>query len=239
MTIPLAGAGSEHAIACFLSVQPEIETALVFTKREESLIRASLATAVIHNLGLPLSADPNVAREPNTFVGDSPYLLVVTGSSSDDQILNSEPTSLLRARFMGRTVVFDTTDRLVVWRQGTAQHHPPATRRADRMRLVAWAEAVVDAKPGTIFGRLSLESLLHETPVIVPASSSAREHAQLGNGGLWFEDEEDLIWCAEALADRPDAEALGLQGRRYAEKRYSGTQAFIDRVNSLLGPLMA
>lgn len=69
-----------------------------------------------------------------------------------------------------------------------------------------------------MIGRESLESLLLGTPIVVPEGTVAAEHAELANGGLWYRDYHELFAAARALlADRSLRDALGEQGRSWAE----------------------
>jgi hypothetical protein len=70
---------------------------------------------------------------------------------------------------------------------------------------------------------------------VVPADSRAREHAQRGRGGLWFENPAELAWCVESLLESPTHDTLSAQGRSYAEQEYGSTDRFVDRVTEACG----
>jgi hypothetical protein len=121
---------------------------------------------------------------------------------------------------------------LVIYQPGGA---PPlgwaeTTRQNDLLRLMAWARLTVDLHPGPLFGRRSLESLLHGTPIVVPADSSAREHAERGSAGLWFDDVGTLLGCAEALLDPALRTTFATNGQRFAQGRYGSRGAFVAGV---------
>jgi hypothetical protein len=92
----------------------------------------------------------------------------------------------------------------------------------------------VDARPGSLFARRSLQSLMFGTPIIVPEGSRAQEHAETGSGGLWFDGPGELFSCVETMLDPEVHDSLGSQGRRYALDRYGSTASFIERVGLVL-----
>ena len=95
---------------------------------------------------------------------------------------------------------------------------------------MAWARVTVDLRPGTLFARRCVDSLLYGTPIVVPHDSRAREHAERGRGGLWFADPGELTWCVEALLEPEVHDSFARQGQAYAEEEYGSTDRFIDRV---------
>jgi glycosyltransferase involved in cell wall biosynthesis len=94
------------------------------------------------------------------------------------------------------------------------------------------ATALVDPEPHRLLGREVVEAMLLGTAVVVTASGGAtREHADAGDGGLWYRSDVELDRCLELVADRRLRATLGRQGREYAERRYGNPDAFIRRVN--------
>ena len=100
---------------------------------------------------------------------------------------------------------------------------------------MAWARVTVDLRPGPLFARRCVTSLLFGTPIVVPAGRRAREHAERGRGGLWSSNASELVWGVEALLDPPTRAAASAQGLAYAEEEYGSTDRFIDRVVAACG----
>jgi len=185
----------------------------------------------VHRIGAPMTANPSALSEPNPWVGDTDYILVLTGTSADDtEELDSELSRLVRLRFPDRPVGISHTDAFCAWHEGRVNSGWPIERSSDLARLFAFARVTVDLRPGRLFARRCVESLLYGTPVVVPRDSRAREHAQRGRGGLWFENPAELTWCIESLLESPTHDAFRVQGRSYAEEEYGSTDAFIHRV---------
>ncbi len=189
----------------------------------------------VHRIGAPLSANPSALGEPNPWVGDTGYVLVLTDADSggDDEVV--ELARLIRYSFPDRPVGISSTDQFAAWHQGRRSAGWPVERSSDLARLLAWARVTVDLRPGPLFARRSVESLLFGTPVVVPAGSRAQEHAQRGRGGLWFSTPAELTWCIEALLEPELRDPLGAQGRAYAEDEYGSTGRFVDRVSAAVG----
>jgi glycosyltransferase involved in cell wall biosynthesis len=109
------------------------------------------------------------------------------------------------------------------------------TSRVDVWRWVSRATALLDPRPHQLIGTGVLEALLFGTPVVVSAHGGAsREHAEHGNGGLWYRTDDELFACVATLLDRSVARALGERGRHYAEETYADTDVYIKRVAASL-----
>jgi hypothetical protein len=188
----------------------------------------------VHRIGAPLAANISVLGEPNPWVGDNEYVLVIAGADSrtDDEAVGL--SRLVRLRFPEYPVAISYTDTFVAWHQGRPTPGWPVERSSDMARLMAWARVVVDLRPGPLFARRCVDALLFGTPIVVPAGSRACEHAQAG-GGLWFTTPAELLWCVEAMLDPPTRRVFSRQGRTYAEDRYGSTQRFVDRVVGATG----
>jgi hypothetical protein len=184
----------------------------------------------VHRIGAPLAANPSALNEPNTWVGKTDYVFVITGSKTHADEEAVALARLIRLRFPENPVAISATDALSVWHQGRLGEGWPVERSSDLTRLMAWARVVVDLRPGPLFGRRGVDSLLYGTPIIVPGNSRAREHAELGGGGLWFDTPGELAWCVEAMLDPEVRAVFSTQGRTYAEAAYGSTDAFIRRV---------
>ncbi len=189
----------------------------------------------VRRVGAPLSANPSALTEPNTWVGTNDYVLVVTGVSTGQLDQEAELARILRMRFPDTRVGICHSDAFCVWHRGRPHQGWPIQRSSDMARLMAWARMTVDLRPGTYFGRRCVESLLFGTPIVVPGDSRAREHAERGRGGLWFENPAELAWCVEAMLDPDTRASLSSQGQAYAEEEYGSTDRFIERVLSACG----
>lgn len=207
------------------------ETVLAITETERlAIIEHHGRPDRVHRVGAPMAANPSVLNEPNTWVGSTDYIFVTTGATSDDHREASALARLLRLRFPGTPVGISATDKFSVWHQGRLSEGWPIERSSDTMRLMAWARVVVDLRPGPLFARGCVESLLYGTPIVVPACSRAREHGELGRGGLWFDTPGELTWCVEAMLTPEVRSIFSLQGKAYAESGFGSTEGFIERV---------
>ncbi|HLX88822.1 MAG TPA: hypothetical protein VKR22_10265 [Acidimicrobiales bacterium] len=239
LLVPLAGRRAQPEDPYFSPVLELAGAAAVFSQAEMELLGRARPGLPVHHVGLPLASDPSVRREPHDVVGDAPCALVMTGAPFGTANWPATLSKLLQLGFPGQAVVVDAADRLVVFRQGQERHAPAIRRGTDRRRLMAWAKTTVDLHPGGLYSRWALEALLSGSPIVVPAQSRAREHAEAGRGGLWFEGAGDLFWCVEALLDESTHAILAAQGQQYVQERYSGTSAFVERVEGSVRPLVA
>ncbi len=189
----------------------------------------------VHRIGAPMAANTSALSEPNPWTGDRGYVFVITGRPVDDTGPEAEMARLVRLRFAERGVGVSSTDAFDAWVDGTHTHGWSAERASDLARLMAWATVTVDLRPGPLLARRCLDSLLFGTPIVVPADSAGRQHAERGRGGLWFTGASELTWCVEGLLDPQVATTLGAQGRAYAEEEFGSTDRFIERVTAACG----
>jgi hypothetical protein len=212
------------------------DSVLAVTETERRAIIESYGRGPeIYRIGAPMAANPSALTEPNGWVGTSDYILLVTGSGSREKHVETELARLVRLSFPNNPVGMVHTDSFCVWHQGHLNEGWAVERSSDMARLLAWARVTVDLRPGPLFARRCVDSLLYGTPIVIPTESRAREHASRGKGGLWFSNPSELIWCIEALLDPPTGEAFGHQGREYAMADYGSTEHFIDRVVTACG----
>jgi hypothetical protein len=233
--VPLATDMSGMTLSVFAPLLERADAVLVFTESERRASASLVGQDKIHLVGLPLAVNQSVNSEPHQHAGgDRDYVLVIPGKPSGSA--SSSPwADLLRTRFPARAVVAAGSDVLDVYKPGSRPIVAPATRStSDLLRLMAWAHLTVDARPGSLFARKSLQSLMLGTPIIVPEGSRAQEHAETGSGGLWFDGPGELFSCVEAMLDPEVRDTLGSQGRRYALDRYGSTSSFIERVGLVL-----
>jgi hypothetical protein len=215
----------------FDQVFDRADSVLAVTEAERSTVVAHHGRAdAVRRIGAPMAANPSARTEPNTWVGESEYILVLTGVDEGADHEENELGRLLRMRFPDHTVGIAHNDAFCAWRRGQVTRGWPIERASDLDRLMAWARATVDLHPGSFFARRCVTSLLFGTPIVVPAASRAREHASRGRGGLWFEGPADLVWCVEAMLDSSTRAACSAHGLGYAEEEYGSTDRFIDRV---------
>ncbi len=212
------------------------DSVLAVTETERAAIVATHGRPEhVRRIGAPMAANPSALSEPNTWVGDTEYVLVLTGVDEGDDHEENELARLVRMRFPDRPVGIAHTDAFVAWHNGQATRGWPIERSSDLDRLMAWARVTVDLRPGRFFARRCVTSLLFGTPIVVPAASRAREHAERGRGGLWASNASELVWSIEALLDPPTRASCRAQGLAYAEEEYGSTDRFIDRVVTACG----
>jgi hypothetical protein len=222
----------------FPHFDPVIERAgpvLAVTEAERRALLARHPYREVHRIGAPMAANPSVLSEPNTWVGPTEYIVVLTGVGLAADHEETELARLIRLRFPENPVGIVHTDAFDAWHRGRLNRGWAVERSSDLARLMAWARVTVDLRPGRLFARRCVESLLFGTPIVVPEGSRAREHAERGRGGLWFAHPAELTWCIEALLDGPTNAAFGGQGRTYAEAEYGSTTRFVERVLGACG----
>lgn len=234
MVVPLGSNSEAISLAAFTPLFDRSRSTVVFTESEALASRAQCDTNAVHNVGLPLSVNSSVLREPPAQLGDADYIFVITGAPESSSDPASALARLLRARFSDHNLALAGTDTFVVSMSGVANRAPGVERGSDLLRLIAWARATVDLRPGRLFARRSLESLLYSTPIVVPSESRAREHAERG-GGLWFDGPADLLYCVEAMFDHEIGASLGDRGKSYAESVYGSPDRFVDNVVLVAG----
>ncbi len=234
--VSLLALGSSTTSLVFPRFRPLVERAasiLVVTEQErQALVETYGDETQVHRVGAPLGINLSALREPHPWVSGGDYVLVLARSHSTDDQDENRLCRLIRNRFPEHSVGIVHTDAFIVWRNGRAKTGWPIERSSDLARLLAFARVTVDLRPGDLFSRNCLESLLYGNPIVVPAHSRAREHADRGRGGLWYRDAVELTWCLEAIFDPSVGAALGDQGRSYAVEEYGSTDAFIERVRS-------
>jgi hypothetical protein len=237
-TVVLALAGDDDHLT-FPHFDPVVERgshvlAVTETERQAVIDRFG-RDSTTHRIGAPLAPNASAFSEPNTWVGDTGYVLVLTDRDSEETHPQNELAGLVRLRFSDRPVGITHTDGFFAWHEGRVNSGWPVERSSDLARLMAFAALTVDLRHPELYGRAAVESLLYGTPIVVPEDSKAREHAQRGRGGLWFADAAEMTWCVESLLEPATNETVRAQGRAYAEDEYGSTDRFIDRVTAACG----
>lgn len=236
VVLSLAGDDDHLTFAHFDPVVERAAHVLAVTEAERQAMVERFGRGVTtHRIGAPLAANASAFSEPNTWVGDTGYLLVLTDRESTETHPQNELAGLVRLRFGDRPVGITHTDGFFAWHEGRLNSGWPIERSSDLARLMAFAALTVDLRRPELYGRAAVESLLYGTPIVVPEYSRAREHAQRGRGGLWFADPAELTWCIESLLESDTNEVVREQGRAYAEDEYGSTDRFIDRVTAACG----
>ena len=238
----LALASAEDGLDCprFDALVDRASSILAVTEAERAtIVRRYGRPDDVRRVGAPLAANPSARSEPNPWVGDTQYVLVLSDVSSEIDHVDNDLGQLIRMRFPDRPVGISSADAFCTWHHGRLSKGWPIERSSDLSRLFAFAGVTVDFRPGGLFARRALESLLFGTPIVVPHGSRAADHARLGRAGLWFADPVELVGCVAALLDPANHAAFAAQGRAYAEAGYGSTGRFIDRVTEACGLAVA
>ena len=176
---------------------------LVPTETERKLVarRSGTDDGRAVNVGFALKVS-SLSAETDPVVGvDMPYVLVVgdwTSSSGLNRFLRQ--ADLLARDRPEIGVVFAGRRHELLGRAGRVTAYGTELR-ADLWRWVSRALAVLDPEPERSLGRDVLEALLYGVPVLARADGgAAREHAEGGNGGLWYRNYDELELAISRLA---------------------------------------
>ena len=140
----------------------------------------------------------------------------------------------LTARFPDNEVVVVEDATAAVWRGRVLRGIVDVYTRTDLWRLVAHARVTIDLAPGPIIARECVESLRFGTPILVPAKSAARPHADAG-GGMTFSGYPELLAAWRTSPTTSVRAAMSARGRSYADAHYGDQRAFVDSVARALG----
>jgi glycosyltransferase involved in cell wall biosynthesis len=231
--VPLARDEPSFHLAVYDPLFEQAAAIVVFTEAERRLVGRRVgknADPRVRNVGFVLRSNPAAAGTTLHAASDLRFLLVARdwGQSFAMEWLVRVVRGLTR-RFSDLKVY------LVGPGIGGVDDTPGIVRRTVRSRLdverwMSRALAVFDPEPNRLLGREVIEALLLGTPVIVPACGGAtREHAESGDGGLWYRSEAEVEECVALLGDSDLRTALGRQGRAYAESRYGDPDEFTRR----------
>jgi glycosyltransferase involved in cell wall biosynthesis len=227
----------EHALT--LRIHDEVfrraEQILVCTETERQAMLDHLGSDSVdrlRNIGFTIGVN-SLARstEPHDYDGRS-YIVVAR-----DWTRTASVEHFIRwSHHLERQIDTDLQLRLV----GPGAERLPLGIRLTASHLDVWrwmhrAICVLDPSPQRLLGREVLEAMLLSTPVVVNASGGAtREHAQRGNGGLWYRTDDELYGVVAALLDRKVHDSLGEQGRAYAEENFSDTYGYVKTVTEAI-----
>jgi hypothetical protein len=184
---------------------------------------------------LHVPINPLAATHRHNGLGFTGYLLVLSDRVGSPDV--SPPTPMvawLTARFPDKEVVVVEDATAAVWRGRVLRGIVDVYTRTDLWRLVAHARVTIDLAPGPIIARECVESLRFGTPILVPAQSAARPHADAG-GGMTFSGYPELLAGVAHLFDESVRTTLSARGRSYADTHYGDQRTFVDSVARALG----
>jgi hypothetical protein len=233
VVLPLVPSGASALVPSFAGTFKEARLALVFTEDERRVVEG-VTDIPVARVALPIASNASVLRAPHEQVGERHYIAVVTGAPLHAPSSSASQAMLLVSRFPDHVIAVCATDALGVFGDGAARVSESVGRGTDLLRLMAWATATVDLRPGPVYARRCLQSLVHGTPVLVPAATRGREHAQLGRCGLWFDGPTEFLRATDALLTPPVSEVLGRQSAGYVAQWCRSSEGFVDDIFSSL-----
>jgi len=168
--------------------------------------------------------------------GFGPYVVLMTGYPAGSPGAQRTPGHDYVRALLGPIAVAEVAfDRWSVSDGETTLELTAAPTRVNLWRLLRHAEVCVDLRPSGIVGRETIEALLLGTPVVVPEGTTAAEHAERSNGGLWYRDYHELFDAAKAILDDPSLRAgLGRQGREWAAAVHGDQGRFCEQAARLV-----
>ena len=209
------------------------ERIIVSTKDEELRVRRLVSVGDpgrIVRVAVPIRVDVSSAMtEPLDF--DGAHQLVVAGVESVDLTDIARQAIYLSQRIKRLTVSVVARDGRSVSSSSGIEVRS-AVSRSDLWRWMVRAFAVLDAGPPRPLAREVLEAMLCGVPAIVrDQTGAAREHAEQGNGGLWYRTDLELLACtARLFEDTAVRQRLGEQGREYATHQHGDPTSFVEQV---------
>jgi hypothetical protein len=233
MLVPLGRWFSGPEPVVFSTLLERARCGLVFTEYERLLFARICGPHWPQFVGLPITVNESVKREPNAYLGgEIPYTLVVTKKSLGE-LSSMGWFEFLRSGLSTHRLGISAAENLMVYDGGLMIHRlNPVERGSDLLRLIAWSTATLDLEPGELVGLRSLQALHFGVPIVVPADSVAQEHAERGGAGLWFDGPGELIGCVDAIFDPEVRGQFGAGGMKYAQEHYGATAEFVKRIGS-------
>jgi hypothetical protein len=237
--LPLCGDDPLLSSAAFRPLANEADAIGVFSALEMGRVTSPLpdeSASRVHRLRLALPVNRLAATAG--IVGVSAfgrYVLMISGFADDPASGRCPPHDYLRHVFGDIAVAEVRRNRWLVTGQGRSFEMTWAPTRMNLWRLMAQAAVTVDLRsPGPI-GREAIESLHFGTPVVVPDSSVAAEHAAASNGGLWYRNQGEMVDFVRAiLEDDAVASQLGANGERWAEQAHGDTESFVTEATRVV-----
>lgn len=229
--LPLARATPILDLDAFDEVFARPENILVLTDTERDLVAARAGGGDrITNIGFALKVHEIAADTVPPDHTSNPYVLFVK---------DWHKTRLLPEVLRKSRVIAAESDLEVVltgrgWETLPTQqglYVRRANSRADVWRWMARAVCLIDPEPNQLLGREVLETMMGGTPIVVASDGgAAQEHAEAGNGGLWYSNSAELKRAVEELRSDSLRETMGHQGRDYSQESYADPEGFIERV---------
>jgi len=259
--VPLAGDQPGLGLPYFDAVFERADAIVVATESEAQVVAdRSPGHRVgdrIHVVGLPLPrgfARPATGLSPSAMA--APITRPVRPSSLDHQyarlgervvvVFTDTPVGGDDARARSARLVAQAqpdvvtlvvgSDVIQCWRRGGPEGASRGRCEFDELGWMQRAILTVDLRPGPLMALRTIASLVAGTPVVVPAGSRARQHAEVSGGGLWFRSVGEMAWCVEALSDPVVSRQFGAQGRQYAQQL--SHRVFADRVGEAMVKLV-
>ena len=163
------------------------------------------------------------------------YVLMISGFADDPASGRCPPHEYLRHVFGDIAVAEVRRQRWLVTGSGARFEMTWTPTRMNLWRLMAQAAVTVDLRsPGPI-GREAIESLRFGTPVVVPDSSVAAEHAAVANAGLWYRNQGEMVDFVRALLDDEVVRSqLGANGQQWAEQVHGDTERFVTQASNVV-----
>ena len=201
---------------------------------------AELGPDRAQQVGMAVPLNPFAARNRHNGFGFTDYLLVLSDRRVDRAARRHAPTALaawLAAGLPSADLVVVEDATATAFRSRSWRGQVAVDTRTDLHRLLAHARACVDLSPGALISRECVESMLLGTPILVPRSSLAMQHAAAG-GGLWFSGPAELLGAARVFGQPEVRGGLGTQARNLAATRFGDARSFVRQVGESLHDLL-
>jgi hypothetical protein len=243
---PLAGDDAKLELPGYRDLLRVADAVLTIGAGERRRVESATRRAVgrgpeVVALPVPLRVNPAARRQRlvglTSFDG---YILVVRGFPEGSLERREAPDYARIRQLLEGTGIAEVSQ--AAWRvsRGPQDHQvvPVGHSRVNLWRLVSHALVTVDLRPAGLFGREAIESLLLGTPVVVLASSPAREVVEQSGGGLVVDAEVDLPEAIARVAEPALRKQLSEAGEAWAAERHGDLQRLADEaVAAVLGPL--
>lgn len=231
VVFPLAGPDGRLASPFALAPVRQADAVLAASRGERVVLeQAGIAHSRLRQIRIPFPVNPQAAD--SVLAGTAsfgPYVVVIAGWHEDPAWARAPGHDYIRSVAGDVSVAEVRHGRWLVSERGRHFRVKWPASRMNLWRLMASAIATMDVRPPGPVGRETLESLLFATPVVVPAGSVAAEHAELSNGGLWYDSiGEGLEALAQFVEDRGEAAEFGRAGREWALREHSDTERFVS-----------
>jgi glycosyl transferase family 1 len=242
VALPLLGDDPRGELAQFVPLLTGVDAVGVLSRAEGRRVRdgadgfvgpAESVPAEVAELEVAFSV--NRAAAEQLMVGMSHFgrfAVVLTGFPEGTPAAERSPCHDYVRRWLGPIAVAEVAlDRWLISDLEKVREVPVGPSRPNLWKLLRHAEVCLDLRPQGIVGRETIESLILGTPVVVPESTVAAEHAERSNGGLWYRDYREMFDAAKAILDSPALRArLSEQGRAWAAEMHGDHARFSEQV---------